>query len=380
MSVQPIRLFGDPVLTTKAEPVVDFDAELRRLVADLTDTMQDAPGSGLAAPQIGVGLRVFTYNVEGELGHLVNPELTLSADEQFGPEGCLSIPGLTFDCRRALSVIAKGFNMYGDPVVIEGSDLLARCIQHETDHLDGILFVDRLDTDTRKQAMKAIREADWSGLGRPTADQGLAPPDERIRSVRVVFAGTPEPAVTALKAIVASRHELVGVVTRPDAPAGRGRKLVASPVAQYAEELGGIEILKPVKPRDPDFLARLAEIAPDCCPVVAYGGLLPQAALDIPRHGWVNLHFSVLPAWRGAAPVQHAIIAGDDVTGASTFRIVKALDAGPVYGVLTEPIGPADTSASCSTGSRCPAPSSWWTRWTGSRPAYWRLASSRPTA
>ncbi|GAA1670816.1 methionyl-tRNA formyltransferase [Kribbella yunnanensis] len=162
--------------------------------------------------------------------------------------------------------------------------------------------------------------------------------------MRVVFAGTPEPAVTALRAIVASRHELVAVVTRPDAPAGRGRKLVASPVAQYAEELGGIEILKPVKPSDPEFLARLAEIAPDCCPVVAYGGLLPQAALDIPKHGWVNLHFSVLPAWRGAAPVQHSIIAGDDVTGASTFRIVKALDAGPVFGVLTEPIGPTDTS------------------------------------
>jgi methionyl-tRNA formyltransferase len=161
--------------------------------------------------------------------------------------------------------------------------------------------------------------------------------------VRLVFAGTPEVAVPALRAIAASGHELVAVVTRPDAPAGRGRKLVASPVAEYAEELG-VEVLKPVKPKDPEFLARLTEIAPDCCPVVAYGGLLPQAALDIPPHGWINLHFSVLPAWRGAAPVQHAIIAGDDVTGASTFRIVKALDAGPVYGVLTEPIGPFDTA------------------------------------
>jgi methionyl-tRNA formyltransferase len=159
----------------------------------------------------------------------------------------------------------------------------------------------------------------------------------------VVFAGTPEVSVTALRAIAASSHELVAVVTRPDAPAGRGRKLVASPVAEYAEELG-VEVLKPVKPRDPAFLARLTEIAPDCCPVVAYGGLLPQAALDIPPNGWINLHFSVLPAWRGAAPVQHAIIAGDDVTGASTFRIVKSLDAGPVYGVLTEPIGPSDTA------------------------------------
>jgi methionyl-tRNA formyltransferase len=162
--------------------------------------------------------------------------------------------------------------------------------------------------------------------------------------VRVVFAGTPEPAVTALRAIVASRHELVAVVTRPDAPAGRGRKLVASPVAQYAEELGGIEILKPVKPSDPDFLARLAEIAPDCCPVVAYGGLLPQAALDIPEHGWVNLHFSVLPAWRGAAPVQHALWAGDEVTGATTFRIVRELDAGPTFGLMTQTVRPEDTA------------------------------------
>jgi methionyl-tRNA formyltransferase len=159
----------------------------------------------------------------------------------------------------------------------------------------------------------------------------------------VIFAGTPEVSVAGLRAVAASSHDLVAVVTRPDAPAGRGRKLVASPVAEYAEELG-VEVLKPVKPSDPAFLARLTEIAPDCCPVVAYGGLLPQAALDIPPHGWINLHFSVLPAWRGAAPVQHAIIAGDDVTGASTFRIVKALDAGPVYGVLTEPIGPSDTA------------------------------------
>ena len=163
MSVQPIRLFGDPVLITKAEPVVDFDRELRQLVADLTDTMVDAPGAGLAAPQIGVGLRVFTWHVDGELGHLVNPRLLLSEDTQHGPEGCLSIPGLTFDCRRAQSVIAKGFNMYGDPVVIEGSDLLARCIQHETDHLDGILFIDRLERSERKLALKAIREADWAG-------------------------------------------------------------------------------------------------------------------------------------------------------------------------------------------------------------------------
>ncbi|MGK5630893.1 methionyl-tRNA formyltransferase [Streptomyces sp. URMC 123] len=167
--------------------------------------------------------------------------------------------------------------------------------------------------------------------------------------MKLVFAGTPEVAVPALDALIASdRHEVAAVVTRPDAPAGRGRRLVASPVAQRAEE-EGIEVLKPAKPRDEDFLARLREIGPDCCPVVAYGALLPKVALDVPRHGWVNLHFSLLPAWRGAAPVQHAVLAGDEVTGASTFLIEEGLDSGPVYGVLTEEVRPTDTSGDLLT-------------------------------
>ena len=149
--------------------------------------------------------------------------------------------------------------------------------------------------------------------------------------MRLVFAGTPQTAVPALDALLASRHEVVAVVTRPDAPAGRGRKVEASPVARRAAG-AGLEVLTPARARDPGFLDRLREIAPDCCPVTAYGALLPQAALDIPPRGWVNLHFSVLPAWRGAAPVQHAILHGDDVTGASTFQIVKELDAGPSTG------------------------------------------------
>lgn len=161
--------------------------------------------------------------------------------------------------------------------------------------------------------------------------------------MRLVFAGTPEVALPALDAIADSRHELVGVVTRPDAPAGRGRRLTPSPVAQRAEELG-VPVLKPAHPREPEFQEALRALEPDCCPVVAYGALLPQSALDIPAHGWVNLHFSCLPAWRGAAPVQHAIWAGDEVTGATTFRIVKEMDAGPTYGVMTERIRPGDTA------------------------------------
>ncbi|MEC4015535.1 methionyl-tRNA formyltransferase [Streptomyces sp. H27-D2] len=167
--------------------------------------------------------------------------------------------------------------------------------------------------------------------------------------MRLVFAGTPEVAVPALDALINSdRHEVVAVVTRPDAPAGRGRRLVSSPVAQRAEE-AGIEVLKPLKPRDEDFLARLREIGPDCCPVVAYGALLPKGALEIPARGWVNLHFSLLPAWRGAAPVQHAVLAGDEMTGASTFLIEEGLDSGPVFGVLTEGVRPTDTSGDLLT-------------------------------
>ena len=161
--------------------------------------------------------------------------------------------------------------------------------------------------------------------------------------MRLVFAGTPEVALPSLEALIGSSHEVVGVVTRPDAPAGRGRSLLPSPVRVRAQE-HGIPVLTPRTPRDPDFQQELAALAPDCCPVVAYGALVPQAALDIPRRGWVNLHFSLLPAWRGAAPVQHAIRSGDEVTGATTFLLEQGLDTGPIYGVMTETIRPTDTS------------------------------------
>jgi methionyl-tRNA formyltransferase len=161
--------------------------------------------------------------------------------------------------------------------------------------------------------------------------------------VRIVFGGTPDVAIPSLDALADSRHELLAVLTRPDAPSGRGKKLTTSPVAQRAVDLE-IEVLKPQRPRDEEFVNRLNELAPDCCPVVAYGALLSQRVLDIPRHGWINLHFSLLPAWRGAAPVQHAILAGDQLTGATTFRIVLELDAGPIFATVTEPIRPDDTA------------------------------------
>lgn len=163
MTVQSIRLFGDPILRTPAVPVDTFDKELRVLVRDLAETMEAAPGAGLAAPQIGVSLRVFTYNDGSGVGHLINPSLDLSEEEQDGPEGCLSLPDLTFDTKRAWQVVAKGFNEHGEPVTLEGTDFLARIVQHETDHLDGVLFIDRLDREARREAMKLIREAEWFG-------------------------------------------------------------------------------------------------------------------------------------------------------------------------------------------------------------------------
>ena len=167
MAIQPIRLFGDPILATRANEVDSFDKEIKKLVADLTDTMLDAPGAGLAAPQIGVSLRVFTWAIDDEVGHLINPVLSLGEEEQEGDEGCLSIPGLAYNCTRAFKVVAKGFNMHGDPVELIGEELLARIFQHETDHLNGILFVDRLDKETRKKALHDIKESEWFGISAP---------------------------------------------------------------------------------------------------------------------------------------------------------------------------------------------------------------------
>jgi peptide deformylase len=164
MSIMPIRHFGDPVLTTPASEVIDFDKELRVLVKDLTETMLDAPGAGLAAPQIGVPLRVFVWDVDEALGHLINPTLDLSDEMQDGDEGCLSFPDLVYPTPRSFRAVAKGFNMHGEPMTVEGTELLARALQHETDHLNGILFIDRLSEEDRKSAMREIRESDWFGM------------------------------------------------------------------------------------------------------------------------------------------------------------------------------------------------------------------------
>ncbi|WP_460810742.1 methionyl-tRNA formyltransferase [Microlunatus endophyticus] len=195
--------------------------------------------------------------------------------------------------------------------------------------------------------------------------------------VRLVFAGTPDVAVPSLQALLESDHEVVAVVTRPDAPSGRGRRLQASPVAERAAR-EGLEILRPERPRDPDFIARLTELAPDCCPVVAYGALIPQQVIDIPAHGWVNLHFSLLPAWRGAAPVQHAVINGDPVTGAATFSLVRSSTPGRSTGRSPNRSAPRTPPATCCNDCRSRERGCWWKPWTASPPAISSRYRSRP--
>jgi peptide deformylase len=172
MSIKEIRHFGDPVLITPASEVLTFDKELRKLVKDLTETMLDAPGAGLAAPQIGVPLRVFVWDVDEAIGHLINPTLDLSEEMQDGDEGCLSFPELVYPTPRAFRAVAKGFTMHGEPITVEGTELLARALQHETDHLDGVLFIDRLSGENRKLAMREIRESEWFGLA---GESGISP-------------------------------------------------------------------------------------------------------------------------------------------------------------------------------------------------------------
>ncbi len=259
---------------------------------------------------------------------------------------------------------------------IVGTGLMARCVQHETDHLDGVLFVDRLDPQRRKEAMREIRQAEWYDLDKPAGGQAEPARDQQplrsgaVTGMRLVFAGTPAVAVPALDAIAASGHELVAVVTRPDAPAGRGRGLVRSPVGAWADERG-IEVLTPARPREPEFQRAAARDRTG----LRTGGRLRRPGARRRRWrsracGWVNLHFSLLPAWRGAAPVQHAVLHGDEVTGASVFQLEEGLDTGPVFGTLTDEIRPGrHLRRPAGAAGALRAPVCWSPSSTRSRPA-----------
>lgn len=297
-----IRTVGDPVLRRKAKPVRHVNRALRDLIDRMIRTMYAAEGVGLAAPQVGVGKRLIVIDVGQGPMALLNPEVTAADGEELGTEGCLSVPGKAGEVRRAARLTVTGLDRDGRQVWHEAEGLFARALQHEIDHLDGILFVDR-----------AVRV--WE-----------VPPEQ---SLRIVFMGTPEFAVPILERLVRADCVPVAVVTRPDRPRGRGQRLEPSPVKEAALR-HGLPVLTPERPGDPEFLARLTELAPDVIVTAAYGRILPRAVLDIPRLACLNVHPSLLPLHRGPAPILRTLWNGEERTGVTIMHMAEEMDAGDI--------------------------------------------------
>lgn len=317
--IREIVKVGDPererILRLPAKPVRHVNQAVRTLLKDMAETMYAAPGVGLAAPQIGINKRLVVVDVGDGLVELVNPEIVERAGAALDWEGCLSVPGLIGEVERAQRVRVKALDSEGRPLWIDAEDFFARALQHEIDHLDGVLFLDRART---------VREAP-----KPTP--------------RVVFFGTPEFAVLSLRALLADDITVVGVVTQPDRPQGRGLAVLPPPVKVAAQE-ADLPILQPASLRDADALAAIAAWEPDCLVVVAYGQILPKRLLAVPRLGAYNLHASLLPKYRGAAPINWAIMRGERETGVTVQFMTSALDAGDIVSQVAVPIGERETA------------------------------------
>ncbi len=297
-----IRTIGDDVLEKKARPVKHVNRSIRSLMDRMLATMYSAEGIGLAAPQVGVGKRVIVVDIgEGPI-FLANPEILRAEGTEAGNEGCLSVPGKAGVVERYKSITVTGLDKDGHKVWIDATDLLARVFQHEIDHLDGVLFIEK--------ATKV-----WD-----------VPPETTLR---IVFMGTPEFAVPILAGLLNRGCHVVAVVTQPDRPRGRGHAVRPSPVKGFALD-NGIRVMEPTRLRDPEFLKEMADLRPDVIVTAAYGRLIPRELLDLPPMGCYNVHPSLLPAYRGAAPIHHALLRGDTRTGISIFRMTEELDAGDI--------------------------------------------------
>lgn len=307
------------VLRRKAEPVRRVNRAIAELLDDMLATMYDANGVGLAAPQIGVSRRVIVIDVGDGPVELINPEIvTRSEDAETAFEGCLSIPDLMGEVERSESLYVTGLDRRGRKVWLEAEGWLARVIQHEVDHLDGILFLDR-------------------------AARIVEIPQEK--QLRIVFMGTPEFSVPVLARLVELNFKVKAVVTQPDRPSGRGRSLRPSPVKAYAVS-EGLEILQPERASDPDFIDRLQELRPDVIVTCAFGMLLPKSVLSLPRLGCINVHASLLPKFRGAAPIQHAILAGERQSGITIFYMGEGMDDGDILLARGFELSPDETAGS----------------------------------
>lgn len=306
---------NEDILRRPAKPVRFVNQGIRTLLRDMAETMYAAPGVGLAAPQVGVGKRLVVVDTGDGLVQLVNPEVVERAGAAADWEGCLSIPGFVGEVERAERVRVKALDADGRPIWIDGEGYFAVALQHEIDHLDGVLFTDRA---------RVVRETP-----KPTP--------------RVVFFGTPEFAVPSLLSLLDDNFSVVGVVTQPDRPQGRGLAVQAPPVKQAAEE-AGLPVLQPESVRDPEALAAIAAWQPECIVVVAYGQILPKSLLALPTYGAFNLHASLLPQYRGAAPINWAIIRGERETGVTVQQMVRKLDAGAVVSSFATAIGATETA------------------------------------
>ena len=331
MAVRPIVLYPDPVLLRPTSAVEVVDGKIRTLVEDMRDTLYAAPGIGLAANQIGVGLRVFIVNLtageqDSELHVFVNPEIRDEQGSEVGEEGCLSFPDVLLDVPRAPRVTVEALDLDGKSFEVTADGLMARVMLHEIEHLDGQTFLRNVSSLKRelvkRQIKKRIKAGEW-----------------------VAFLGTPAVAVPFLDALIDADHEVDPVVSRPDRPVGRSGRPQAPPVKERALERGR-SVLQPRGARGPAFAETLRAADLDVLVVVAYGRMLPRAVLDIARHGAVNVHFSLLPLYRGAAPVQWALARGEVVTGVCTMRLDEGMDTGDVLGCAKVEIVPGEHAPS----------------------------------
>ncbi|MDI3316419.1 MAG: methionyl-tRNA formyltransferase [Bacillota bacterium] len=316
--IRPILDSSHPEVRQRARPVRRVTRQIWKLLDDMAVTMYDADGVGLAAPQIGVDLRVIVVDVGDGLIEMVNPELLRSEGEQTGYEGCLSVPGYVGEVTRARHVRVTGLDRQGRRIWVDADDFKARAFQHELDHLEGVLYVDK--------AQRLVR----------------LPPET---AYRLVFMGTPEFGVTVLRRLARHGFKLAGVVTQPDRPRARGQAVLPSPVKRQALEYG-LPLLEPENPREPGFLERLRELRPDVIVTAAYGFVLPPEVLAVPKLVALNIHPSLLPRYRGPAPIQRALMAGERETGVTVIRMSERVDAGEVLAQRPVPIEPEDDAGS----------------------------------
>ena len=329
VALAQIRQYPDAVLRLRANEVDRFDENLARLAERMTDLMHDARGVGLAATQVGVLQRLFVFQPsdDEQATTVVNPELVeRSRDTEIADEGCLSLQGVHVPVERSTAVTLAGLDLEGKPLRIELEELPARVVQHELDHLDGVLIIERTDPESRREALATLPRTQGSVARSLTGSSSL------VAVMRIAVAATAPFGADVLERL-AARHEVVALLTRPDRPAGRGRA-VKPPAAKVVAQRLGIPVLQPERP------THELELGAETVVVCAYGLLIPESLLD--RGLWLNVHPSLLPRWRGAAPVERALLAGDTETGVTIHETVAELDAGPIAAQRSFPLGPED--------------------------------------